>query len=124
MPVWPIEPIEDHPSVTLRSWAAFEVPLHGHDQPWTRHLAGYSCEDRQGQVCSPVQSFDPATGQCVTRSGRVYLLQGRPGLDQDPEYVWRRWKRIADITQERDVTQEVFEAVCAAKSGAGRGVAD
>lgn len=48
MPVWSIDSIEDRPDVTLRDWAAFEVPLHGPDLPWTRHLAGWSCEDQQG----------------------------------------------------------------------------
>jgi hypothetical protein len=123
MTVWTIAPVELRPDVTLESWAVFEVPLNGPDQPWTRHLAGYSLEDGQGQVCSAVESFDPATGQCVTRSGRVYRLRGRPGLGQDAEYVWRRWKRIASITEERDVTKEVFAEMSAARPGSGHGVA-
>lgn len=124
MTVWTIAPVELRPDVTLESWAVFEVPLNGVDQPWTRHLAGYSLEDGQGQVCSAVESFDPASGQCVTRSGRVYRLRGRPGLGQDAEYVWRRWKRIASIPEERDVTKEVFDAMSAARAGGSRGLAD
>lgn len=123
MPVWSIDSIEDRPDVTLRDWAVFEVPLHGPGQPWTRHLAGWSCEDQQGQVCSPVQQFDPRTGSCLTESGRVYRLKGRPGLNADAEYVWNRWKRIASITAERDVTKEVFAAVNAAREGSGHGLA-
>jgi hypothetical protein len=114
MTVWSIEPVEDRPDVTLRDWAVFEVPLRGSDQPWTRHLAGWSCEDQQGQVCSAVQHFDPVTASCVTESGRVYRLRGRPGLCIDASYVWNRWKRIAGVTGERDVTQEVFGAIQAA----------
>lgn len=124
MPVWPIAPVGLRPDVTLESWAVFEVPLNGLDQPWTRHLAGYCLEAGQGQVCSPVESFDPVTGQCVTRSGRVYRLRGHPGLDDDAEYVWRRWKNISNVTEERDVTQEVFAQLQAAKFGGGRAVAD
>jgi hypothetical protein len=119
MSVWPIDSIEDKPNVMLRDWAAFEVPLNGTDDPWTRHLAGWSCEDGQGQVCSAVQQFDPASGQCVTESGRVYRLLGRPGLNSDAKYVWQRWKRIADILEERDVTREVFEAIQAAQAAPG-----
>lgn len=118
MPVWNIAPIEDRPHVTLESWAVFEVPLNGLDQPWTRHLAGYSCEDGQGQVCSPVEAFDPASGQCVTRSGRVYRLRGGPGLDLDAEYVWDRWKRIWEVQEQRDVTPEVFAAIQGARASA------
>lgn len=110
--------------MTLESWAVFEVPLHGLEQPWTRHLAGYSLEDNQGQVCSPVQSFDPHTAQFITRSGRVYRLLGRPGLDHDTEYVWERWKRIWEIPQQRDVTQQVLAELRAAKAGSRRGLAD
>lgn len=123
MPVWSIDSIEDRPDVTLRDWAVFEVPLHGPDQPWTRHLAGWSCEDQQGQVCSPVEQFDPQTASCLTESGRVYRLSGRPGLNADPEYVWNRWKRIAGITEQREVTKEVADALRAAKKGAGDAVA-
>lgn len=116
MAVWQIDPVDDRPDVTLLGWAAFEVPLNGLDMPWTRHLAGWSCEDHQGQVCSAVQRFDPLTGQCLTESGRVYRLLGRPGLGADAEYVWNRWRRIASVGEHRDVTREVFEAIRSAQA--------
>ena len=84
MSVWTIAPVELRPDVTLESWAVFEVPLNGLDHPWTRHFAGYSLEDGQGQVCSPVESFDPVNGQCVTRSGRVYRLRAALGSTKTP----------------------------------------
>lgn len=116
MPVWNIASIEDRPDVTLSDWAAFEVPLHGLGQPWTRHLAGWSREDQHGQVCSAIQQFDPRTGTCLTESGRVYLLKGRPGMTADAQYVWNRWKRIASVTEERNVTKETFDAIQAAQA--------
>ena len=111
MPIWAIDPIETRPQVTLRSWAVFEVPLDGLDQPWTRHLAGFALEDRQGQVSSPVTRFDPVLGQGVTRSERVYRLLSRPGLNSDALYVWQRWKDLAGVTEDRDVTAEVRMAM-------------
>jgi hypothetical protein len=123
MTVWSIDSIKDRPSVTLSEWAVFEVPLNGSDQPWTRHLAGWACENQQGQVCSAVQQFDPHTGSCITESGRIYRLSGRPGLNADAEYVWGRWKRIAGVTEEREVTQEVLDALRTANNGAGDSVA-
>jgi hypothetical protein len=117
--VWPIQSVEDRPDVTLTDWAAFEVPLHGPAEPWTRHLAGWSCEDRHGQVCSAIESFDPATGQCVTSSGRVYRITGRPGMNADAQYVWNRWKRIAGVEQERDLTREVVLAMKAGQQPKG-----
>jgi hypothetical protein len=121
MTVWNIDSIEKRPDVTLTDWAVFEVPLNGLDQPWTRHFAGWSCEDSQGQVGSAIRGFDPATGACVTKSGRVYRLQGRPGLSADAEYVWNRWKRIAGVEAERNITTDVFDAMQAASSGNAQG---
>lgn len=112
MPVWSIKPISARPTVTLSEWAVFEVPLDGPDQPWTRHLAGWSCEERQGQVCSPVKSFDPATATCQTRSGRVYRLLGVPGLCSDGDYALTAWRRVHGVEEQlRDVTLEVFLAI-------------
>lgn len=119
MAVWQIDSIPGRPQVTLTDWAVFDVPLNGLEQPWTRHLAGWSCEDGQGQVCSAVQLFDPSTRSCITGSGRVYRLQGRPGLGSDGEYVWNRWKGIAGITQQRNVTQEVLAAIQSAPTPQG-----
>lgn len=118
MPVWNIAPIEARPNVTLSEWAVVEVPLNGSDQPWTRHLAGWSCEDQQGQVCSPVVAFDPNTATCTTQSGRVYRLLGVPGLCSDGAYVLGRWMSIHDLAELRDVTAEVFLAIQDAARGA------
>lgn len=103
MPIWSIGSILGRPSVTLVSWAVFEVPLNGDEQPWTTHLVGWACEDRQGQVSSRVMSFDPQTRRGKTASGRVYELRGTAGLNSDASYTWARWKSINDITQERAV---------------------
>lgn len=111
MPVWKIASIEARPNATLSEWAVFEVPLNGPDKQWTRHLAGWSCEDRQGQVCSPVVAFDPTTAACITQSGRVYRLLGVPGMCSDGDYVLRQWLAINDMAELRDVTAEVFLAI-------------
>lgn len=66
------------------------------------------------------QQFDPLTAQCITQSGRVYRLLGRPGLGADAEYVWNSWKRIAGVGEHRDVTREVFDAMKAAQASAAR----
>lgn len=111
MSLWLVAPIAERPSVSLRSWQVFDVPLSG--ETWTRHFVGYAVEDRQGQVSSPVLTFSPAERCGVTRSGRVYQLIGRPGADSDAEYVWNRWKRLWDIAPEgvRNVTSEVWSLI-------------
>lgn len=113
MNVWRIESVKDRPSVTLDSWSVHDVPLYGDDRPWTRHFVGYSRDDQQGQVSSPVESFDPATGCGVTRSGRVYRLAGRPGGDADADYVWRQWKQLNEVGDEHEVTREVHAQMLA-----------
>jgi hypothetical protein len=109
MPVWSIAPVDSRPDVTLTSWQVFEVQLPELGGEWTRHLTGYSEEDRQGQVSSPVEMFSPAERTGLTRSGRAYLLRGGAGMNADAEYVWNRWKRIWKLPPEsvRDVTSEV-----------------
>lgn len=102
-----IPPVEDRPEVSLGYWQVFEVPLRGPDRPWTRHLAGWSYEDRQGQVSSAVKVFDPSTKTFITSSGRRYRLMGSSGLHDDAAYVWTQWKAMGLITEERDVTSEV-----------------
>jgi hypothetical protein len=115
MAVWSLKSVSETPEVILDSWSVFDVPLHGPGQPWTRRFVGDARRERQGQVSSPVESFDLTTRCGVTRSGRIYQLAGRPGLGSDAQYVWNRWKRIAGVTEERDVTQEVFAQIPARK---------
>lgn len=119
-PIWRIESVEDRPSVTLDSWSVYDVPLHGADSPCTWHFIGYSREDRQGQVSSPVEAFDPASGCGVTRSGRIYRLAGRPGGDADAVYVWQRWKGLNEVSEEHEVTMDVHAEMLAAQVTAGR----
>jgi hypothetical protein len=116
MPIWSIESVSETPEVILDSWRVFDVPLDGPDQPWTRHFVGDARGERQGQVSSAVEKFDVTTRCGVTRSGRIYQLAGRPGLGSDAQYVWNRWKRIAGVAEERDMTQEVLAQMPARKS--------
>jgi hypothetical protein len=121
MPIWNVQSVARRPSVTLEGWSVREVPLHGLGSPWTRHLIGYSREDRQGQISSPVVSFDHENRCAVTQSGRVYRLIGHPGAGLDADYVWRRWMELAAIVQERDVTAEVqAEMILPSRSSAPR----
>ena len=119
MPVWSIAPVESSPNVTLTSWQAFDVQMPALDGRWTRHLVGYSEEDRQGQVSSPVETFSPTHRAGVTQSGRTYRLSGQRGMGADAQYVWNRWKRIWKVPPEsvRDVTAEVWTLI---STGAGQ----
>lgn len=62
--------------------------------------------------------FDPLTGTCVTRSGRVYRLVGVPGLCSDGDYVLQQWLGINAMTELKDVTAEVLLAIADAEAAA------
>ena len=117
MPIWTIGPLSERPQLTLNAWGVYEVPLYGDTEPWTRHFVGFAREDCVGHVSSPVKAFDPVTGSGVTRSGRVYQLQDRPGSDADARYVWEKWKVVNGISAERDVSDEVFAEMQCGASG-------
>lgn len=115
MSVWSVASIGTRPSVTLRNWMVFECSVPGHAASRTRHLVGYACEDRQGQVSSNIEHFDPSTGSFKTASGRVYRLEGSSGLDLDAEYVLARWLRMWSVTDLVDVTSNVEQQLAGLK---------
>lgn len=109
MPAWNIAPVTAQPHATLTDWAVFEVTLPRYARLRTRHLAGWSLEDQQGQVCSKLVSFDAAAGTFVTQSGRVYRLAGRSGLSANAQYVLNAWLRLSEASGFVDVTREMEE---------------
>lgn len=109
MPVWNIAPLTSRPHSTLTDWSVFEVTLPRYAGLRTRHLAGWSLEDQQGQVCSKLEAFDASTGSFLTQSGRVYRLAGRSGLSANAQYVLNAWLRLSEASGFVDVTREVEE---------------
>lgn len=101
--IWNVAEIKDQPEVTLIDWAIREIHPRG-----TRHFVGYHPSGREGRVSSAIQVFDPVSRHGRTKSGRVYFLSGRPGRNENAEYVWENWRHIQgpgaatwlDVTQE------------------------
>ena len=104
---WTLKSILCAPSRTLDAWSVFEVFHDGSRPTWTRHLVGWKREGCVGQVSASVTEFDPVLRRARTRSGRVYELAGRSGLNADAMAVWARWKYSNGVLAERDVTDEV-----------------
>ena len=102
MPVWSVTRVEEEPSTTLVRWQIWELPNGD------RHFAGWAVEAQEGRVCSAVQSFDAARLRGLTRSGRVYQLVGRPGVDTEGAYVWRGWLALNGEPAAVDVTDSVW----------------
>lgn len=101
MPVWMTIPVKEQPSLTLERWSVIQMPERG------RHFVGWCLENSEGRVSSPIVKFDRKTLRGVTSTGRVYQLQGAPGLDGDAEYVRNRWLAICGNPTWTDLTAEV-----------------
>jgi ATP-dependent Lon protease len=105
MPVYSVAPVHQEPEEIISRWSIREARFDdSNDQ--SRHLVGYIARKGKGRVTSAIQSFDRDTMRITTSSGRVYQLQGPPGFDPDAEFVWRHWKALNRVLEERDVTQD------------------
>ncbi|GAC1527397.1 MAG: hypothetical protein NVS2B4_04720 [Ramlibacter sp.] len=58
-------------------------------------------ETCRGQVSMPIVRMDLKRRRALTRSGRVYHLAGRPGMNSDALYVWGLWKRTNGVPDGR-----------------------
>lgn len=103
----PIESIEAEPERTLDAWSAYVVPFDGPERAWTCHLTGFRREGCKGQVSSPVVAIDPERRRARTRSGSVYALAGRPGMNPDALATWGQFKKARMLGQQEDVTEQL-----------------
>lgn len=110
MPVHLPPTADEQPEVTLTHWAAFEAKAVELDGP-TIHVVGYAPALGAARVTSPVAKVD--AGAVVTSTGRVYRLDGLPGLTGDGQYVWRTWLRHWQATVLSDATQAVAAGIAA-----------
>ena len=108
MPFFRTASVNEEPEEFIVEWSIREVSIA--DLPdKTHHLVGYIMRQRLGRVSSVIQSFDRDHMRIITRSGRIYHLQGQPGFNPDAEYVWEHWKAINDIKDEVNVTNEYYQ---------------
>lgn len=108
--VWRPPTLDEQPELELAPWRI--VQLTNGD----RHLVGYHVRAREGRVSNVVVDFDYSTMVCTTRHGRRYRLHGRPGFNSDADYVWQRWRRLNDVDQWTDVTEEAWAAHLATRT--------
>lgn len=112
--VWKVRPVTAQPSLTLVQWQVLQLP------GGARHFSGWALENREGRASSAIQTFDAASLRGITRSERVYQLQGPPGWHDDGDYVWRSWTRINSQPEWVDVSAEVWAAHLEATRGGGQ----
>lgn len=104
--IWTPASVKDEPHTRLSQWSVFLVEGLDGDDEKTIHFVGYT--GYEGRVCSAVVEYDSSTKRGVTRSGRVYSLEGPSGINSDAVYVWNRWCRINNVDKAEDIT-DTFE---------------
>ncbi|GAB3630225.1 hypothetical protein GCM10027419_50820 [Pandoraea terrae] len=103
MPIWKPSPIQAEHVVELHHWRILETVLG------ELHFSGERA-DGDGRASSAIVQLDLEARVGTTRSGRRYLLCGRPGVSPQADYVWDAWCRINNVESYRDVTHELLDA--------------
>jgi hypothetical protein len=108
--IWPQPAVSAEPEKFLESWRIAKVVRDAEGSLYksgvgTFHFVGRDCRSYNGAVSSAIVSFNPVTMHGVTKSGRVYQLNGLPGYSGDADYVLKNWARgnkveVSDATQE------------------------
>jgi hypothetical protein len=102
MSIYKPQPVSQQPHVTLIRWSVIEV------DDKERHFVGRCLESDDGRVSSAIESFDAKAMRGVTRSGRVYQLEGPDAFDLDAAYVWQWWCEVNAVKTTRDVSKEIL----------------
>jgi hypothetical protein len=102
MSIWMSRPVEEEPTITLVRWRIFETEMG------QRHFVGARLDESSGRVSSAIVDIHVDSRTGTTESGRVYILVGPPGFDDDAQYVWERWACMNEVTGARDITLELF----------------
>jgi hypothetical protein len=102
MPLWQPRSVTDEPDVMLIRWEIYRI----NDD--ALHFVGTRADKGSGRVSSTIVQLDLERRIGVTRSGRVYVLQGRPGADADACYVWNSWCRLNGVIASTNVTKELL----------------
>lgn len=102
-------PITLQPELTLRPWVILECSNGQH------YAMGWCVENHEDRASTAIEHFDRAKMQLRTRSGRVYQLEGPPGVDADGLYVWRPYATVNQLTVVRDATADYWPGWTGAK---------
>lgn len=99
--VWQVAPVNLAPQIELERWQVMQI------KNGDRHFVGWNITHREGLTSTRIVEFDPATQRGRTKSGRVYQLHGRTGIDSDGQYVWHRWSQVNAVTAFTDISKEI-----------------
>ncbi|KAA8769422.1 hypothetical protein [Burkholderia pseudomallei] len=111
MSLWQPRSVTDEPDVVLIRWAIYRINDN------ELHFVGTRADKNSGRVSSTIVQLDLERRVGTTRSGRVYALEGHPGIDSEARYVWNSWCRLNGVTASTNVTKELL-------NGSGTSVGD
>lgn len=103
MPIW--KPSNEM-NVRLFNWLIVECEFENGDV--SRHLIGTNYNNHEARVSSEIKMYDKENNICITRSGRMYSLQGEPltHISGDALYVWAKWKTFNMVKSHKLVSHE------------------
>jgi hypothetical protein len=101
--IWRVPDVTAEGEVTLVRWRVIEVP------DGERFLVGYCLERGEGRVSTSLLSVDVSRMVCHTASGRVYQLEGQPGVDPDGDFIWRAAMRARKVESWNDLSGDIWK---------------
>lgn len=88
----------------LGDWTVFEITSQRWPQK-TSHFVGYNLYGREGRVSSAIVQFDREKMTGMTRSGRIYKLEGLQGTgSSDGLHTWAYWCLRNEVTESHAVS--------------------
>jgi hypothetical protein len=102
MPMWNVPGVADEPHITLKPWLILEC------SNGKRYAMGYNVGGQEGRASTEITEEDVSAKTVRTRSGRLYRLDGPPGLDADARYVWARYAAREGLTAVKDISADLW----------------
>jgi hypothetical protein len=94
--------IANEPEITLKPWLVLKC---GNGQ---RYLVGFNVRTFEGRASTAIVDTDLATMTVRTLSGRLYRLDGPPGLDLDAWHTWLLYAKREGLAPIEDVSVELW----------------
>jgi hypothetical protein len=102
MPIWNVPGVADEPEIILRPWLVVECD----NGQW--YLVGFDVRALEGRASTAIVETDLATMTVRTRSGRLYRLEGPPGLDLDAWHTWLLYAKREGLAPIEDASAELW----------------
>lgn len=106
MPTFPLPDVREQPEVSLTRWLVIELlvaPLPNIPGPY-RFVIGHNAMNGYGRASSLIIMQDRDERRVRTKSGRLYILEGPPGYDDDAWWTFQRnggrTIRVQDVSAE------------------------